>query len=676
LNKVISNHSLKWGFLFTELLQNNKQNNALPTLTFGDVFSRADFSSPDTTGQSGSSIADALLGYPAFVSYTNPLSTSFADRYFALFLQDDWRVTKKLTLNIGLRWDAQSAPHERFNRGIVGFNPSAVSIGALANPCLVGMPPVNGCPAGDALGTNGGGGTYTGGVVFATPDNRSPYHNSFNNWGPRFGLAYQITNKLVFRGGWGRFYDYVGAYEFPPSTGFTSVSNAPLTSDGFQTPTLCSSTPGCVVPAGNPKAGLSANGYASLFPVGLSPITGSSFGAKTGAGSVITFMDPNFKPAYVNQFNAGFEYELPFQSVFHIEYNGSRSHNLIAGAATGTNVGSNGKSINQLTATQFVNQGNQLTSDSVPNPFANVLPGTAMNGPTIPAAQLDLPFPQYSDVIETDIPIGRAWYNSLIAGLEKRVTHGLTINVNYTWSKNMGATTWLNPNYDSFSNLLRAPTSIDQTQLLNILMSYQLPFFNHENNRFVKSILGGWVVSGNAQFQSGSLIAPFQTGTSDVGVPAGVFSTGLNPTKKNAAFAGQNEAGQWFNPCTIDPANDPNNSTGTQQLLHCGSGTAADAAWIIQTPFTLNKLNPFIDAMKFRRSPTSNLSIAKAFAITERVKFLIRADAYNLTNTPWFGWGDNGAGIEINPGAPTFGQIIPAQGNQPRTMQISGRITF
>ncbi len=654
LEKVVSKHSIKWGFLFTQLLQNNKTINALPQVNFSDVFTRDNYTLPDSTG---SAIADALLGYPTYVSYQNPLSTSFEDRYFALFAQDDWRVTKRLTLNLGLRWDAQSAPHERFNRANIAFNPSIPSIGAGANAVPGAI--------------NGIGGQYLGGLVFASPDNRSPYANDFRNWGPRFGMAYQLTNKVVFRGGWGRFFDYAGQYEFPPSAGFQTTSVALATSDGFQTPTLCANASGCTVPSGNALAGLSANGYASIFFSGLNRPTGDALGAQTGAGTAITFMDPNFVPAYVNQFNAGFDVELPSQMVFHIEYNGSRGHHLIAGNAASTNVGSNGKSINQLTASVFVNEGAVLTNTLVANPFAGKLPGTSLNGPQIPESQLLLPFPQYTDVIETDMPVGLSWYNSLQTRLEKRVTHGLEGSINYTWSKNMGATGWLNAT-DSVNALLRAPTSIDQTHLLNIIMSYNLPFFNSSNNRFVRAGLGGWTIAGTAQFQSGSLIAPFQTGTSDIGVPAGVYSTGLNPIKTNAAFAGQHSPGQWFNPCTIDP-NDPSNPSG---LLHCGSGTAADAAWIIQQPFTLNKLNPFIEAMKFNRPPVASLALFKSFALNEKVKLLLRGDAYNLTNTPWFGWGDNGASIDISPFDSSFGQIAPAQGNDPRTVQISARVTF
>ena len=124
-------------------------------------------------------------------------------------------------------------------------------------------------------------------------------------------------------------------------------------------------------PAGNNLAGLSANGYAAIFPSGLVPITGNTLGAKTGAGTSVSFIDPDFKPDYVNQFNAGFDLQLPSQMVFHVEYNGSRAHNVPLSVANP------GKSIDQVTATQFLTLGSALNTQ-VTNPFKGLLPGTSV----------------------------------------------------------------------------------------------------------------------------------------------------------------------------------------------------------------------------------------------------------------------------------------------------------
>lgn len=675
LSKVWNNHSLKWGGLVTITTENNQAANQIPTLNFGDVFTRQNYQSSDQTGDA---IASALLGYPQSISYTNPFRASYETRYFGLFVQDDWHVSKRLTLNLGLRWDTQSAPHERYDRAVVGFNPAAVSIGALQNPCIAGSPaPTSGpaCAAADQQATSGGGGTYFGGLVYAGGGQRSPFGNSFQNWGPRFGFAYQATNKLVFRGGWGRFYDYAGAYTFPPSTGYTSTSTAIVSNDSNQTPLLCGATT-FACPSGNPLAGLSTNGYANLFPTGLVAVTGSSLGARTGVGTSVSFIDPNFKPAYVNQFNFGLDYQLPSRMVFHVEYNGSRSHNVPLG------VPRNGKSLDSVTASQFLGLASGLNTQ-VGNPFQGLMPGTNINGPTVSVQQLLMPYPQFTDVGETSISTGRLWYNSLQARLDKRISHGLTVVGNFTWSKNIGQTTLLNPNFDSLSltnvlpsspfaacnacGVVREPVNIDQPFLLNIVMTYQLPIFNSTGNRFVRATLGGWTITGSAQFQSGSLI----------GSPGGNFIwTGVDPSKPIAGVWTGQTMSRYFNNCVL-------NSAGTAILASsltagCPASTPLSDAPFQQVAngFFLNNRPPYFEHLRTQRPPTANFAIFKSFAFTERYKFEIRADAYNLTNTPWFEAGDNGAGVNTTANNTSFGVVNPAQGNDPRTIQITGRFSF
>ena len=684
LNKVYGAHSLKWGGLITVTTQNNKAASQFPTVNFSDVFTR---SSPTASGANGTTttagvgdaIATALLGYPTSISYTNPFQASYETRYFGLFMQDDYRVSKKLTINIGLRWDAQSAPHERYNRGVIGFNPATISIGAVANPlasnCGGATPSALTCP------TNGLGGTYSGGLVYATGDSRSPFGNDFQNWGPRFGVAYQVSSKLVFRGGWGRFYDYAGAYTFPPSTGFTSTSTIAPTGDGFQTPILCGASFAC--PAGNNLAGLSANGYAAIFPSGLVPITGNTLGAKTGAGTSVSFIDPNFKPDYVNQFNAGFDLQLPSQMVFHVEYNGSRAHNVPLSVANP------GKSIDQVTAAQFLTLGSALNTQ-VANPFKGLLPGTSVNLPaTVSEQQLLTPFPQYTNVTETSISVGRLWYNSLQARIEKRMTHGLTVLGNFTWSKNLGQISLLNPNFDSTAltniqpsspfapcnscGVVREPVNIDQPYLLNIVMTYKIPIFNSSGNRFVRGLLGGWTVTGSAQFQSGSLIG------SPAASNGNIFWTGVDPTKSiSGVWTGQTTQ-RWFNNCV-------ENAAGTAIIASsvtagCPASTPASSAPWQQTTaaigsFYLNNIPPFFEHLRTVRPPTAAAAIFKSFAFTESKKFEIRADAYNLTNTPWFGFGDNGATTTTTANSSSFGLRGPNEGNDPRTIQLTGRFSF
>jgi hypothetical protein len=653
LNKVVKSHSLKGGAGSTIILQNNRAASRIPTFSYSDQFTRQNYLTSSST--TGDAVASALLGYPSSVSYTNPLGLSWKTSYVYLFAQDDWRVSKRLTLNFGLRYDFQTPPHERYNRAVIGFNPALTSMAAGPNP----LTPAPGSTNTLSAATNGAGGTYLGGPVFADQNNRSPFTNAFRNFGPRFGFAYQVTDKMVVRGGWGRFFDYAGAYNFPPTTGFTSTSSANTTSDNGATATLCASTPGCSVPSTNSLAGLSANGYATLFPAGLVPITGNTLGARTGAGTSISFIDPQFRPAYVNQFNLAIEFQLPARVLFHAEYNGSRSHNVDAGT----------KNLNNITATQFLSQTSASNfNSSVTNPFAGLLPGTTINGSTVSKLQLLLPYPQFTQVNETHLSIGRLWYNSLQLRAEKRMSHGLTVLSNFTYGKNIGLLGYLNPNYDPIDALTRQPVAQDYKFVGNVVMSYQLPIFSSPDRAFLHSALGGWTVVGTVAFGSGTLIPSPGAGTA--------IYRGVNPGKYISGVFDHHSRARWFNNCVLDPTG--STILASSLAAGCPATTPLSAVpW--QQPangFFLNNIPMYFESNRDPRPPITNLAIFKAFAIGDKAKFEIRADAFNLTNTPLFGTGDNSAGITTTPTSASFGVMNANQGNDPRSMQISGRLSF
>ena len=620
LAKIQGQHSLKAGGVVIQTLQNNIARSLIPTLAFSDVFTRSNYNSADAN--SGDAIAAALLGYPASVTYTNPFQAAYATRYYALFVQDDWRISKNLTINLGLRWDAQTPATERYNRAVIGFDPSGTS--------TIGSTQVH------------------GGLLYATSDHRSPYGSTLTNWQPRAGVAYTISRKLVFRGGWGR--SYVQGYNFPPSTGYTATTSAVTSPDGTnRTPTL-------VPTASNPLAGLSAQGFAKLFPTGLVAPTGNSLGLLTAAGSTVSFIDPNYRQAYVDMFNAGLQYELPFRMVIQAEYNGSRSHHLAVN-------GNTGKPIDVLSRDQYLSLG-ASQNNSIANPFAGSLPGTTLNSSNWTLGQSLLPYPQFTGVNKIQVPIGNLWYDSLQIKLDKRLTSGLTYFANYTWSKNIGATDYMNANYDCETCLRRALVSTDQPHLLNMGLVYRVPAIR--SSKVLNAAVGGWTVSGSAQFQSGNLIAaPTASGTNVF-----VQSTGLDPMKPTPYWSGSTWQ-RYFNTCTITIA------TGARS--NC-LGADEPAAWYIQPAFGLNGISPRFSALRLARPPIANLAISKNFSIVERVRMEIRADAFNLTNTPWFGFGDYSAGITTNASTSAFGQIasypVLNQGNNARIIAVSGRISF
>jgi hypothetical protein len=614
LSKVSGSHSMKFGLETTATLRNPFATNQFPGLaSFGVGFTQANYLQADSN--SGDGLATALLGYVNGTTFTPAAQFSYGTHYYALFFQDDWKVSKSLSLNLGLRYDYQTPMTERFDRQVIGFDSSAVY----------------------TLGTM----TLRGAPIWADKGHRSPYKADKNNFGPRFGITYSITRNMVFRGGWG--VNYTQDFSNGATTGFSaqtsSVDNSP---DGGRTPTL-------VPTASNPSSGLLANGGTSLFPASLGKPPMRVIAPPTLGGN-ISYFNPDRRTPYVHQFNAGFQLGLPFRSVLSVEYNGSRTR------AVGVN-----RTINTVTRAQYLALGSKLTT-TVANPFVGLLTGTGMNGATISLQQSLYPYPQFSGLSVNNNPLGSLWYNSLQARWEKRLSHGLTTLATFTWGKAMGQTDYMNPNYDDIGDLRSVIQATNQKLRLTISMSYALPFFKNglsENpwvKGLVKQTLGGWTLAGTANFQSGSM---FNT-------PSGVFSTGVDPMADTPYWKENTTLNRYFNTCTIT-------TTGTRQ--NC-LGADEPAAWIIQPANTLNNISPRFESMRHQRFPVGDVSVFKAFSIREGLKFELYGQVFNIGNTAWYGTGDFGASIQTGVTNASFGKVTFAQGNQPRIIQIAAKLTF
>ncbi len=280
LSKVVGRHSLKTGLIF-RVIQNNE---ASPTSSAGTFsFTRA-FTQQNpvqANALSGDEFASFLLGTPASGSVPVNEAFAFQSRYYAVFLQDDWRVNDRLTVNLGVRWDYESPNTERYNRQNAGFDISALS------PLQVP------------------GQTLYGGLTFTNANNRFPFQQDFNNVQPRLGLAYKLTNSTVFRGGYGITYlptfdiGYNNGYSV--STGFISSNNGGLTP---------------------------ANFLSNPYPGGILQPAGSSLGLATLLGQGFTFSNANRVIPFVHQFSAQIQQQLPWQMLFGVGYAGSRTHEL------------------------------------------------------------------------------------------------------------------------------------------------------------------------------------------------------------------------------------------------------------------------------------------------------------------------------------------------------------
>jgi hypothetical protein len=385
LSKTVGLHNLRIGFE-GNLTRYNVQN---PESGYGNFgFDRHFTQQNYTTGTatSGDAIADELLGDFSSVSFNISPAYALQQIYLAPFIQDDWRITSKLTLNLGLRYDYESPFTERYNKQVSNFcttcsNPLQSSVTGL---------------------------TLNGGLEYTSNSNRFPYARDLNNIQPRLGAAYQATPTTVARAGFGII--YFNTLESPIGTGFsqsTSYTNYSGTSTNI----------GPQFPMSNP------------FPGGVTLPTGNSLGLSSALGQSISFVDPNHVQPKSVQYTASVQQQFPGNLVLQIAYVGTRptrlevNHNINILPAKYYNLG--GAEVNILNA-------------AAPNPMAGKFTGTTgLNAATLAENLLLLPYPEFGTVTEEYSSIGSAPYNAMQVQVSKPMKHRVSFQGNFTWDKVM-----------------------------------------------------------------------------------------------------------------------------------------------------------------------------------------------------------------------------------------------
>jgi len=398
----------------------------------------------------GNAIASFLLGNMNSATAVINSTPYLSSRYPVLFFQDDWQVNRSLTLNLGIRWDIEGPPTERYNRQNRGFDFNARS------PYQV--------PGLD----------LRGGLLFAGIDGlpRGAFNTDYNNMQPRFGMAYKMlrSKPLVFRAGVGRY--YLPTVEFGGEIGFSQTTSAQTSTPGF----LPFHT------LGNP------------YPNGLIQPPASSRGLATQVGDNASFNDPGRVVPYVWQYSAGFEYEIIPGLLGEVSYVGSQTKQIQAA-----------RPLNFLTEQQL-GLGTPFLNQVVPNPFFGVLPITTARGgqATIQRRNLITQFPHFSGLTMGQQNLGSSWYNSVQFKLEQRFKNGLSYLVSYTISKTMESVAFLNS-----QNLhpSRELTVFDTPQRLVLSGYYEFPIGPKQrwlSKGFVSHLIGGWQANWIGVVQSGT----------------------------------------------------------------------------------------------------------------------------------------------------------------------------
>ncbi|MBM3757276.1 MAG: hypothetical protein FJW38_25240 [Acidobacteria bacterium] len=611
IQMIRGRHSLKYGAEFRRYNQNNIiPQSAAGNYTFGRNWTQANPQQADAL--SGNLWASFVLGNPSSGFVDRNMDPAYTNPYMAFFFQDDWKLSRTVTLNVGLRWDYEGPIRERYNRQVRGFAFDQAS-------------PI----ASRVQGLN-----LKGGLVYAGSSgaDREAFNRDRNNFQPRIGIAWQIAPKWVLRGGYGMY--FLGQNATGPNTGFSR-----------QTP-LIASTDGGLTPAVN----LSDPFPASLYPTGLLQPIGSSQGLATNLGQGIGAQLLDRPLPVTHQVSFGFQRTILSDWLADVSYVGNQTRQLPMG------LGLNFLPTSVLESQPLATRGNFFTAQ-VPNPMAGLLPGSGINGAMVPRQQLLFPYPHFAGVSISNVAAGEQSYQSLQAKATRRFRNGFAGQASYTWAKTLESVSLLN-SQDVVLNDLRATrgekrlAEFDIPHTLSFVSSYELPFgkgrrFISGANGFVNSIFGGWNVSVQYLRRGGQPI-DFPNAA-----PLEARSAKLSDAKRDelARAAGRPAYNPFFDKyfdTTLFPR-------------------AAQAAFTLRT---------FPTRFPDVRSPvltSTELSGYKEFPIKERLKAQLRADFQNLLDQPYFGRLIGGANSVTDP---RFGQLDPAQGNQPRVVVIVLKVLF
>ena len=584
---------------------------------FTSAATASTFVSPNVN-LSGDPYATFLLGAPdngSSASFTGPADISL--HYYGGYLQDDYKVSRRMTLNFGLRYEFESAPVDGQNRYTRYLDLNAV------NPTLQNNPPpytsAELAARAQYLGSSSATPPPNGQWLYANGSSRSPFVAPAYNFAPRLGGTFQLNRKTVLQAGWGRFLILN-----------SEVQDGLLARPNFVGYSVTSS----ILPS---QKGIPATQLSNPYPSNnaLQPVTGNSLGINTNLGNGGSYRYQNYKDGSLDRFNVTLERELPGQFRLDVSFIASNGRNLDSNAWYDT------FPVNELNPNFYYNpQTGPDYYNTVPNPFYHYLtaaqfPGALRNQKTVALSQILAPYPQYRDLEETSVPIEQDVVRNFEVQLQRAYANGFTILGSYIYNREWS--TWW-PSSDPTGGPYyynRTPAWGDGAGTPyarhRVIVSgiYDLPFGHGRSmlsnaNRFVDGAFGGWSLGSIFNVNGGGRLA-FGGAYQAVGDPAESVP-----------------AGYAFNPSAFDTLPAYTAQTGPKTF----PGINGPMQWNID----------------------ANLS--KSFSITERLKLQLRMEAYNLTNSIMW------QAPDANYGDSTFGQPNLLQSNVGRSLQYAAKLVF
>ncbi len=586
---------------------------------------------------SGNSIASLLLGNPTSGSDYIGVKTYWSSHYWAPFIQDDWKVNHKLTLNLGVRWDFVEPETERNNYANGGFNSTTVN-------------PINAIVTVPGYSQILGGVTYLGVNGYA----RSAYPLTKTDIQPRFGIAYALNDKTVLRAGFGE--STRSPENAPNNIGYSSSTNYQSNDPN---------DPGSTYPN---LANQIDNPYSSV----VQP-TGHALGMLEDLGQGPWTINPKYIiPTFWN-YSAGIERQVLKNDMVNISYVGSRLYDgdCSNGSFDGQCPNINHESASAMTNCNPENGGRyeNCNNDNVANPFLGI---SAFNGSsyynssTINGLNLTRPFPEFTDMTMWQANVAHTWYNSLQVTALHRLSHALTLHGTWTYSKMMDEggvndTTFLVP--------FRQIDGNDHSHRITLSGVYELPVGRGRTllpnaNRIVDGAIGGWELASLYIYQSG---APWL-------IPGNPNEVYLHNAYVKPHIQKDNGYIRLVAACAEQYQENSNGVYSLVQLPYDYDGNCAQGANFLQVPSYAPTPDNVYTGIRLPRSHQFDANLSKNFAIREDLKLQIRMEAFNVLNHPL--WVENPDGSTNDS---TFGTIERGawgQSNLPRQMQLSAKVVW
>jgi hypothetical protein len=465
--KIRGNHSLKFGADLRWYLDNRGRND-LFRLNYGATYSRGPLDNAPAA-PIGNGLADFLFGRFGSASINQPSKAANLSTYQGLYLQDDWKLTPKLMLNLGLRWEREGPATERFNRNLAGFDfttPSPIAAQARANYATA---PIAEIPASQF--------NVLGGLQFAGTGGapRTIYDTNNRNIAPRVGLAYQLRPSTVIRAGYGIYFLPYGQRFIANEggvPGFDVNTQSFSTTDGIRFTRTTD----------------------NLFPTGLDAPIGSTQGLATFLGQGLTIPALRRNPnAYNQRWQFSIQQRLAGRYRLEVRYVGNRTIKMPSSR------NANALPNQYLSASPERDQTriDYLTS-RVNNPFFRIpgVAGTIGTGQFSSPDSLLRPYPHFAAVNIQD-PQGYSSYNALQLEFERQLASGMTLQTGYVFSKTIDALSYLNAGDAGPEKVI---STADRPHIWRLIALYEIPFA--KRNRW----LGGWQIQALSFGQSGTTI--------------------------------------------------------------------------------------------------------------------------------------------------------------------------